>query len=258
MTQTGGTLDPSAFALEGGDVGCLLVHGFTGAPPEMRLVGDYLHARGLTIRAPLLPGHGTAAEDLNRVRWQDWVASVEEVLLELRSRCETVFIAGLSMGSLVTVHLAMLYPDVAGIVLYSPALKVANKLLPLAPLFRYVIKQFPCESDEKTDLTDPEALGRLWHYRTWPVGGASELLKLQRMVRAELKDVRVPAIVFYSTRDGSIASDSGQLTFQGLGSEDKEVVTLHNSGHCLTVDSERESIFARTYGFVVAHAGGKL
>jgi carboxylesterase len=39
-------LDPSAFFLEGGPVGVLLIHGFTGSPPEMRLIGDYLHHPG--------------------------------------------------------------------------------------------------------------------------------------------------------------------------------------------------------------------
>lgn len=250
--------EPVAFALEGGPVGCLLVHGFTGTPPEMRLLGDYLNERGFAVSAPLLPGHGTLPNDLNRVPWQDWVATAERVLLDLLSRCELVFVGGLSMGALVTMHLAVMYPEVAGIMLYSPALKVANKLLPLAPLLSRVIKQFPGNSDDDTDLTDPGAPGRLWHYETWPVAGASEMLRLQRVIRAELCDVRVPAIVFYSTLDETIHPDSAKLTFEGLGSEDKEIVTLHNSGHCMTVDSERESIFARTYGFLAAHAGGRL
>jgi carboxylesterase len=249
-------LGPGGFGMEGGSVGCLLVHGFTGAPPEMRLLGEYLNAQGLTISGPLLAGHGTSAEDLNHVRWQDWVATAEKALLELLGSCELVFIAGLSMGALVTAHLAVMYPEVGGIILYSPALKVANKLLSLAPLLRFFIKQFPTGAD--TDLTDPEASGRLWHYETYPVGGAAELLKLQRVVRAELQDVHVPAIIFYSTRDASIHPTSAQRTYDGLGCEDKELVTLHNSGHCITVDSERASVFARTYGFIAAHGSGVL
>ena len=244
-------LDPSPFSKEGGPVGCLLIHGFTGSPPEMRLLGDYLNERGLTVSAPLLAGHGTVPGDLNRVRWGDWVASAEEALLSLLSRCDSVFLAGLSMGALIAVHLAVSYPKVGGIVLYSPGLKAANRLLVLAPIIRHLIKQFP--KSEDNDLTDPDAPGRLWHYHTYPVGGAAELLKLQRVVRAELGDVRVPAMVFRSTRDTMIHPDSARLTFDGLGCDDKELVTLHNSGHCMTVDSEREAIFARTYGFIVAH-----
>ena len=39
-------LDPSAFFLEGGETGVLLIHGYTGSPTEMRWIGDYLHRAG--------------------------------------------------------------------------------------------------------------------------------------------------------------------------------------------------------------------
>ncbi len=77
MVRTPG-LDPSAFTLQGGPVGCLLLHGYTGSPPEMRLVGEYLNQRGITVSAPLLSGHGTEPEDLNRYKWTDWYADAEE------------------------------------------------------------------------------------------------------------------------------------------------------------------------------------
>lgn len=53
--------DPAPFILTGGDDGILLIHGFTGSPAEMRPLGCYLHERGLTVSAPLLPDHGTTA-----------------------------------------------------------------------------------------------------------------------------------------------------------------------------------------------------
>lgn len=220
----------------------------------MRLLGTFLNERDITVCAPLLPGHGTEPADLNRVTWQDWVNCVERELLALRERCQTVFVAGLSMGTLLAIHLSVMYPDIPGIVLYSPALKAANSLLPLASLLKHLVKFVPAG---ESDLTDPEAgPAHLWHYEVRPVSGAAEMWRLQRQVRAEIKDVHVPAIVFYSTLDQSIHPTSGPLTFEGLGSEDKELVTLHNSGHCMTVDTEKESVFARTYGFIVAHANG--
>jgi carboxylesterase len=107
----------------------LLVHGFTGSPPEMRLVGDYLHQRGLTVSGPLLPGHGTTVEEMNRCRWTDWTDHVEGALANLQARCETVFAGGLSMGSLLTLYLAAHPPDLPGAILYSPAVVVADRLI---------------------------------------------------------------------------------------------------------------------------------
>jgi carboxylesterase len=76
-------LDPSPFLLEGGSTGILLIHGFTGSPPEMLLVGDYLNERDLTVSGPLLPGHGTTVEDLDTRTWEDWTSHVESALGDL-------------------------------------------------------------------------------------------------------------------------------------------------------------------------------
>ena len=247
-------LDPGPFCLDGGPTGCVLIHGFTGTPPEMRLLGDFMHQRGIRVQAPLLAGHGTDPGDLNEVRWQDWVASAQEALEALGEDRGSVFVGGLSMGALVALRLAVAYPDLAGVLLFSPAFKVADPLISLLPLVRHLIKQWPKEADEQGDLVDPEAPQRLWHYPTWPTRGLSELLKLERVVHRELADVRVPAIVFCSTHDSSIDIPAVRGSFARLGSEDKELVVLHNSGHVLTVDAERESVFARAYGFISGHA----
>ena len=70
------TITPGPFFLAGGPVGVLLMHGFTGSPPEMRRLGDSLYGEGLTVSAPLLPGHGTTTDECNSVRWQQWTAHV--------------------------------------------------------------------------------------------------------------------------------------------------------------------------------------
>ncbi|MFM7448188.1 MAG: alpha/beta hydrolase [Leptolyngbyaceae cyanobacterium] len=103
-TKMIGTIaDPSPFLLTGGPVAVLLIHGFTGSPSEMRLLGHYLHERGLTVAAPLLPGHGTREEDLNQKRWTDWVDSVTQAYAVLRISksfsCTTLTIPWPSIGS---------------------------------------------------------------------------------------------------------------------------------------------------------------
>lgn len=237
-------------------MGCLLLHGFTGSPPEMRLLGEFLNQRGVTVSAPLLAGHGTTPEALSCTRWRDWVASAEEAWGALRQSCTTIVVGGLSMGALLACHMAALHPEAAGLVVYSPAIRLANPWLGLTPVLRWVVRQVP--KGENDDHTDPQARQRTWHYGTYPTAGLDELRKLQQGVRRELGRIRVPALVFYSSLDTAIHPGAGQYLFDHLGSEKKELVTLHNSGHILTVDSERESVFARTYGFMVAQAGGRL
>ncbi len=251
-------LAPNAFILEGGAVGCLLLHSFTGSPLEMRPLSEFLVARGFTVCVPLLAGHGTVPEDLARVSWRDWASSANEALVSLRARCEIVFVAGVSMGALLTLHLAAHHPMLSGIVLYSPALRLAQKGLYLSPLLQCLQKQWSKEINSQADLADPEGLRYLWSYATIPVHGICELLKLQHVVRVAMAGIHVPAIVFCSTRDRVLHPVTGKLTFAKLGSVDKELVTLHNSGHLMVVDGEREMIFAHTFGFLIAHAGDRL
>src|SRR5207247_2364206 len=67
-----------AFSLPGSrPLGCLLVHGFTGTPEEMRPLGEALAARGFPVYGVRLAGHGTDVAEPARTRWTDWFASVE-------------------------------------------------------------------------------------------------------------------------------------------------------------------------------------
>lgn len=246
-------LDPSAFFLEGGPTGVLLIHGYTGAPPEMRRIGDYLHARGCTVSGPLLPGHGTTPEALNRCRWTDWAGHAAQALADLRARCQQVFVGGLSMGSLLTLHLAAQHPDIPGIIAYSPAVWVADPLIYAVPIAKYFQPLRPKAPD--TDLVDPEAYQQLCSYTVYPLYGMHEVLKLMLRVRRLLPQIACPALIVHSTGDSAIHPESAQRTYQRLGATDKQVITLEKSGHCVTVDQHWEFVATKTWDFIRSHSG---
>lgn len=77
-----------------------MVHGFTGAPKEMRGIGDYLKGHGITVIGIRLTGHATQMSGMVRTRWEDWLASVEDGINLLSDFCDQIFIAGLSMGGI--------------------------------------------------------------------------------------------------------------------------------------------------------------
>jgi carboxylesterase len=252
-------LDPSAFFLEGGNTGeggqtgILLIHGFTGSPTEMRRIGDYLHARGLTVSGPLLPGHGTTPEAMNRCRWTDWTGHVEAALADLRARCTRAFVGGLSMGSLLTLYLAAQHPDLPGAIAYSPATWVANRKIYLSPIAKHFQALRPTSGE--SDSVDPEADRYHWSYDVYPVAAAHELLKLSWQVRRQLSRITCPLLIIHSTGDRSIHPDSARRTFARAGSADKQLLTIHESGHGITTDREWELVAAKTYDFIVGHGG---
>jgi len=243
-------LNLKPFLFPGGEVGCLLVHGFSGSPPEMRPMGEYLAQKGLTVLGVQLAGHGTTSEDMARTGWRDWVASAEEGLRELQGRCDPVFLAGLSMGGLLTLHLAAHHP-VAGIVTMSAPAYIADwrfRFMPLVqPFVRWVTP------DGESDLTDPEAENRFSAYSRLPTRALVSLGRLIRLVRRELGQVRMPVLIMQGERDRAIPPDSAQILFDSLGATDKKIVWWPNSGHAITIDSEREAVWALAYAFITAH-----
>src|SRR5438128_12046538 len=98
--------DPAApFALGDGPDACLLLHGLTDAPSEVRPIGEALAKAGMRAVGPLLPGHGTRAEDLDAVDRREMEATARRALDELRG-ARKIFLCGLSMGALLALPLA--------------------------------------------------------------------------------------------------------------------------------------------------------
>src|SRR5947209_19250217 len=93
------------FSLGGGDLACVLLHGLTGSPAEVRPVGEALARAGFRAVGPLLPGHGTTPSDLETVTRSDMLDAAQEALLSMRG-ARRVYLCGLSMGALLAIRLA--------------------------------------------------------------------------------------------------------------------------------------------------------
>ena len=247
-------LDPAPFLLPGGRTGCVLIHGFTGAPVEMRPMAEYLAERGIAVAAPRLPGHGTRCQDMLGVTWEHWYSAVEASYLELSRTCSSVFVGGFSLGALLALHLAAQLP-LPGLLVMSPALELGDRRAALVPILRFFLKYVAKDPDPAhTDLTDPEAYKRFWSYDVYPVEGAYQLWRLQRIVRSELSRVRCPTLVIYSTGDTAIGVHSGPGVYANVASTEKRQLILHNSGHGIVLDTECQSVFAEAHRWITDHA----
>src|SRR6266496_4527169 len=102
MPQIIPTAEPFFFLGDAAKPACLLIHGFTGTPKEMRSMGEYLHQQGFTCLGIRLTGHATHPEDMIRSRYSDWMASVEDGYQLLRGITDSIFLVGLSMGGVLS------------------------------------------------------------------------------------------------------------------------------------------------------------
>ncbi|MCL4238417.1 MAG: alpha/beta fold hydrolase [Anaerolineae bacterium] len=249
MPQANG-ITPGPFFLSGGPVGVLLIHGFTGSPPEMRRLGDFLYGEGLTVSAPLLPGHGTTVADCNSVRWQQWTAHVEGALDDLRARCATVFVGGLSMGGVLALHLAAQHPDLAGALLYAPAIQLSNGWGRwIAPLLKHVRRTMPKDKDSWAD-PDARALG--WSYREYPVAGAHQLFRLIAHVRRALPRVTVPLLIVTSQADRTVPPAVADLIARSVATQNITRLNLERSSHVVTLDADWQLVAEQSVAFIRA------
>ncbi|MDI2030999.1 alpha/beta fold hydrolase [Saccharopolyspora sp. TS4A08] len=234
------------FAHEGSeDIGVLLCHGFTSTPQSMRAWAEHLAEAGLSVRCPLLPGHGTRWQDLNRTTWRDWYGAVEHALDELRGRCRTVFVFGLSMGGTLTLRLAEQHPDLAGIVLVNPSVMTLRKEAKLLPLISRVV---PSLAAIAGDIAKPETVELA--YSRLPLRGMASLQQLWGVVRADLASVRQPLLLLHSAVDHVVEPENSAIVLNEVSSEDVTEVVLDDSYHVATLDHDAPRIFGDSVEFV--------
>jgi len=229
-------LEGDPFYWEGGPVGVLLSHGFTATSAEVRLLAGYLRERGYTVAGPLLPGHGTTVEEMNRCRWQDWVRGVEQTYQELARRCQKVVVGGESMGSLLALYLAAEHPEAAAVMAYAPAVHAANWP---TRAFAYLMAPFVpyhLPSPGPKSVVDERWKG----YPVQPVRAATQLFRLQKEVRQRLPLIHQPVLVIQGRLDRSIFPDCPEIVMGKVSSEVKEVHWMEKSEHCVLLDQEWE------------------
>ena len=237
-------------------IGVLLVHGFTGAPPSMRPWGEFLLSKGYTVRVPLLPGHGTKPEDLNKVKWQEWPAKVKSELEELLKACDQVFICGLSMGGAATLFVTAENNDrLSGIILVNPMINRSSAALSLLPLWaKYLLaKMVKMRPSVGNDIKRP---GITEHgYDATASTGAYELFKMLKETRSKLKKITIPLQLFHSVQDHTLPVCNTEIILAEIGSSSKSRIELVNSYHVATLDYDQELIYQNSLAFIQANSG---
>lgn len=238
-----GTGDTAPLRVEGAAPTVLAFHGFCGVPQEVAVVCDAARASGLAAVAPLLAGHGTSAADLAPLRFRDWVDSVREPF-DAASQKGPVLLAGLSLGSLVALHLALEQPArVAGLVVLGNALWLAEPFPALA-LRAVKALRLPDFGFPKfaPDIADPEARRSHTTYPSQPVHGAIDVQAAADRLHEELGRITCPTLILHGAQDRVCPVSNAWRLAERLGSREIEVRIFPRSRHVLTCDVERTQV----------------
>jgi carboxylesterase len=245
------TAEPFFFPGKSNKLGCLLIHGFTGAPKEMRWMGEYLSQQGFHSLGVRLAGHATRPEDMIRSRYTDWMASVEDGYHLLRDVTERIYLVGLSMGGVLSLLMSTKL-DVVGVVAMSTpyrlpydypawAMRIAGKF------FRYQPKS---KEDAGESWFDKSAYAEHISYPQNPIRSAAELQVLTKKMRVALPKIEVPVLLIHSNNDTYVLPENMERIYAELGTSDKTKLYVTEAGHVVTRDAARNQVFEAASEFI--------
>jgi carboxylesterase len=253
-----GAGDPFDFVGEdGGDVGVICIHGFTGSPYEMRYLSTALARTGATVRGILLPGHGTSVDDLERTRWEDWAGAVEREVDAMSKRCRRVALVGQSLGGLLALHSASRRPDLAAVASLAAPLwldglsgRVARWLTgPLGSRIRRIPKF------GGADVRDRVARAENPSYPSIPVRALGELLAFMPIVEAALPQIVAPVLVLHARRDHTApVGCAARIIARAIRARARHTRILDRSFHLIAIDVERDLVAEEVIAFVRRYA----
>lgn len=250
----------ASFELGKGSNYVILIHGYPDSPYTVRNLGEYLAANGFHTLAPLLPGFGTDFEDLYKhSNWHEWIAEINNVIDAIKKRDpQNIFVSGISMGGFIALYTAIHRPEVKAIAPISGPVYVTSKLKWIIPLIK-TFKKYATYQNDEIDAMDPSVqqdsvlieLNR--RYNKVVFNGISSELKIMKMVRRNLHRIVQPILICQGRKDKTIPLETSKYIYDRVLSEEKTIKWYENSGHFLTLDYDKEELFADITKFFKKH-----
>lgn len=225
-------------------IGCLCIHGFTGAPFEIEPLVQFLKERtNWHFVVPTLPGHGETL-NLKGIQYKEWIEHAEQALQELMEQCETIYVIGFSMGGLIASYLAVHYP-VQKLVLLSAAAYYVNPAQLAVDIKEMVRDSF------RGNLANNELFIRYKRkFKETPIGATLQFRSLVSIVKPLLDGVTAPTFIAQGECDGVVPPKSAQYLYNKIGAEQKKLIYYQNSKHLICHSEEREELFREVFDFL--------
>jgi len=226
-------------------IGCLLIHGFTGAPYEVEPLAAFLKERtDWEIRVPTLPGHG-APGSLKGVQYQEWIDYAEAELTQLAVTCNEVYVIGFSMGGMIASFLAAKYPVDKLILLSAAAFYVNPKQL--AVDMKEMIKD-----SLHGKLRDNELFLRYKRkIKETPLAATFQFRRLVSFIKPLLHQVNVPTFIAQGECDGIVPPKSAEYLFHTISTKQKKLAFFKHSKHHICYCEERDLLFSQVLDFLL-------
>lgn len=213
-----------------------------------------LRDAGFTVRAPLLPGHGSTVDEFDRSRAGEWIdharGEYESMIPEFRA----VGLGGLSMGGALAAIIAAGAPRLPALVLLAPYVGMPRTLKAAALLHRAwgpLAGQFRAQSD--LSIHDPDERAKNLAYGVTTAGAIRQLFEVTRLARQSLPSITAPTLILQSRSDNRVSRQIAEYAYRTIPAAEKRLEFVERGGHVLTVDHDREIVAARVRNWFTNH-----
>jgi carboxylesterase len=236
---------PKPFTFGKGKRAVLLLHGFTGNPADVRMLGRFLEKKGYTCHAPQYKGHGVPPEELVHTGPKDWWQDVISGYNFLKNNGhEEIAVAGLSLGGVFSLKLGYTVP-IKGIVPMCAPMFIKSEEVMYQGILEYArdYKQLEGKSAEQIEIEMTE-------FEKTPMNTLKALQELISDVREHVDMIYAPTFVVQGRHDKMINTDSANIIYNEVESEVKKIKWYEESGHVITFDKERDQLHEDIYAFL--------
>lgn len=211
----------------------LLIHGICGSPNHFRqlLPIEQNIPKDCSVYNLVLDGHCKQVEDFGRSSMKKWKAQVESVFDALCHTHERVVLVGHSMGTLLSIHLALRNPEkIAFLFLLAVPVRVFVQPKAIPYLLRIAFGKTDVDNPVLSSMVNGCGITqtkKVWKYIPW----ASRMVELLCECSAtgkRLAQLSVPCIAWQSEKDEMVSHGAGKLLRE---SGRVEVYDLPHSTH---------------------------
>lgn len=215
-----------AFEFAGDERGVLLLHGFSGTPAEVRDLGVRLHRLGYGVSGPTLPGHAGEPSELDEIRVDDYLRTVEAAFDAVRERYRVVHVVGFSMGGALGLYLAQNRRMNALVTINAP-IEMPQHVRRSVPFVAKINRNAPLP-------VNPRALFGHPGYPAMPAHSVATFLDVLEHVRAGLAHLTCPLLVLHGAGDVTVPASNAETIVRASGAHARSVI-VPDAPHLMTM-----------------------
>ncbi len=245
----------------------LLTHGVAEHSGRYDHVAQSLVKGGYTVVAFDLRGHGRSSGKRNYIdSFQDHLNDLGSVIIRAKANFQKLplFLFGHSMGGGIVTQFAIeRHPDVKGLLLSGPSVKVSDDISPLlqklSGILSVLVPKLPAIKLDSSDISkDPRVVEA---YDNDPLnyrGGilartGAEILKSTKKISAQASEITLPILIMHGTSDKLADVSGSEMLYEKVSSEDKTLKLYEGLYHEILNEPEQDQVKADMLAWLDAH-----